>query len=221
MKKLLLPLFLLCVTITHAQLNNGWIDYSKTYFKFKVGKSGVYRINQPALVTAGLGNTPAEQFQLWRNGAQVPIFTSVLSGVLGATDYIEFWGERNDGKPDKALYRDTSNQLSDSVSLHTDTATYFLTINQAGNNLRFASAINNVAGNTLAPDAYFMRKVTAAYKDQYNRGLGNYVGETVFSSSYDAGEGYTSPNIAPCNGCDLYQNFTNLNVYTAFPNAAI
>ena len=217
MKKLLLPLFLLCVTIIHAQLNNSWIDYSKTYFKFKVGKSGVYQINQPALVTAGLGNTPAEQFQLWRNGTQVPIFTSVLSGALAATDYIEFWGERNDGKPDKALYRDTSNQLSDSFSLHTDTATYFLTINQAGNNLRFASAVNNIAGNTLAPDAYFMRKVTVAYRDQYNRGLGNYVGETVFSSSYDAGEGYTSPNISPCNGCDLYQNFTNLNVYTAGP----
>lgn len=217
MKKLLMPLFLLCVTITHAQLNNSWIDYSKTYFKFKIGKSGVYRINQSTLVTAGLGNASAEQFQLWRNGLQVRIFTSAPSGPLAANDFIEFWGERNDGKPDKALYRDTSNQLSDSFSLHTDTVSYFLTINPAGNNLRFATTVNDIAGNTLAPDAYFMRKVTAAYRDQYNRGYAANVVEYVYSSSYDVGEGYTSSNITPCSGCDLYQNFTNLNVYTAGP----
>ena len=56
----------------------------------------------------------------------------MATGPLGANDYIEFWGERNDGKPDKNLYRDTSYQLSDSFSLHTDTATYFLTVNPAG-----------------------------------------------------------------------------------------
>ncbi len=217
MKNFLIPLFLLCVTITHAQLNNSWIDYSKTYFKFKIGKSGVYRINQPTLASAGLGNTPAEQFQLWRNGTEVRLFTSTSTGSLSATDYIEFWGERNDGKPDKALYRDTSNQLSDSFSLHTDTATYFLTINPTGNNLRFTSIINDVASNSLAPDAYFMRKVTAAYKDQYNRGYAANVIEYVYSSSYDIGEGYTSPNISSCNGCDYFQNFSNLNVYTAGP----
>jgi hypothetical protein len=217
MKKILLPLFLLCVSLTYAQLNNSWIDYNKTYFKFKLAKSGVYRIGQPALLSAGLGSTPAEQFQLWRNGVQVSIFTSVPSGPLSASDYIEFWGERNDGKPDKQLYRDTTNQPSDSFSLHTDTVSYFLTANPAGNNFRFNTAVNNVAANTLAPEAYFMRKVTVAYKDQYNRGLGNYVGQIVYSSSYDAGEGYTSANIASCSGCDLYQNFTNLNVYTAGP----
>src|SRR5665647_723057 len=136
MKKNLIPLFLLCVTITHAQLNNSWIDYSKAYYKFKVGKTGVYRINQSTLSSVGLGNTPAEQFQLWRNGEQVRIFTSAASGPLTTADYIEFLGERNDGKPDKPLYRDTSYQLSHSFSLHTDTATYFLTVNQ-GNNLRY------------------------------------------------------------------------------------
>jgi hypothetical protein len=36
---------------------------------------------------------------------------------LSPTDYIEFWGEINDGKPDKDLYRDPSFQLSDIWSL--------------------------------------------------------------------------------------------------------
>ena len=54
--------------------NNEWIDYNKTYYKFKVGpfgydivgapvKKGAVRINQPALAAAGLGNIPAEKFQ--------------------------------------------------------------------------------------------------------------------------------------------------------------
>jgi hypothetical protein len=219
MRKILIPILLLCVTVTHAQLNNSWIDYNRTYFKFKVGKSGVYRISQPTLASAGLNNVPAEQFQLWRNGQQVRIFTTVASGSLSAADYIEFWGERNDGKPDKDLYRDTSYQLSDSFSLHTDTAIYFLTVNPAGNNLRYITTNNDIAGNTLAPDEYFMRKIRTSFKSQYNRGYAAVVGEYVYSSSYDLGEGYTSVDISPC--CDLYQNYDNLNVYLGAPSNSV
>ena len=216
MRKFLVPLLLLCVTVAHAQLNNSWIDYSKAYYKFQVAKTGVYRISQPALASTGLGNAPAEQFQLWRNGEQVRLYTSVANGPLSAIDYIEFWGVRNDGKPDKNLYRDTSYQLSDSFSLETDTATYFLTLNP-GSNLRFTNAVNNVVGNTLVPDAYFMRRVGYSYKsDFFCKGYSAPVqGEPVYSSSYDMGEGYTTSNINPC--CDMIQNFVNLNVYKAAP----
>lgn len=214
MKKFWMPFLLFCVTAAQAQLNNSWIDYSKTYYKFKVAKSGIYRINQPALSAAGLAAIPAEQLQLWRNGAQVRLFTSATTGLLGANDYVEFWGERNDGKADKNLYRDTTTQLSDSFSLHSDTATYFLTFNN-GNNLRYTKTLNNVASNTLPAEAYFMRKVTAAYKSQYNGGYAAVVGQYVYSSAYDLGEGNTSGNISPSG--DLYQSFDNLNVYTGAP----
>ena len=70
MRKYLVPLLLLCVTVAHAQLNNSWIDYSKAYYKFQVAKTGVCRISQQALASTSLGNAPAEQFQLWRNGEQ-------------------------------------------------------------------------------------------------------------------------------------------------------
>jgi len=44
----------------HAQaFNNEWIDYNKTYYKFKVGSTGLYRISQTALVSIGLGSIPA------------------------------------------------------------------------------------------------------------------------------------------------------------------
>ena len=213
MKKCFLLLLLFIATVAHAQLNNSWIDYSKTYYKFKVSKTGIFRINQSDLSATGLSNTPAEQFQLWRNGLQIRIFTSVPSGLLSVTDYIEFWGKKNDGKPDKNLYRDTAYQLSDTFSLETDTATYFLTTDAGNSNLRFTNAVNNTSGNTLLPDAYFMNKVGTSYNSKYNLGYAALVGEYVYSSSYDMGEGYTTGDINP--GNDFIQTYNNLNVYTA------
>ena len=211
MRKLLFPLFLLIASVADAQLNNSWIDYSKTYYKFTLGKSGLCQINQPVLNNLGLGNVPAEDFQLWRNGQQVRIYTSVNSGLLGASDYIEFIGKMNDGVTDRTLYRDPEYQLCDSFSLFTDTVAYFLTVNTGAGNLRYTTRPNNVAGNSLAPDAYFMRRVSNPYKTQYNRGFAAVVGEYVYSSSYDMGEGWTSGDAAPC--CDLFKLFEGLNVY--------
>ena len=87
--------------------NNEWINYNNTYYKFKVGATGLYRISQATLTSLGLGSIPAEQFQLWRNGQEVTLYTSVQTGPMGSSDYIEFWGEMNDGKPDNILYRNT------------------------------------------------------------------------------------------------------------------
>src|SRR5437870_1417943 len=103
--------------------NNEWIDYNKTYYKFKVYgfgtdaagspiRQGMVRISYTSLSAAGLGAVPASQFQLWRDGVEVPVYVSA-TGTLGASDYIEFWGEINNGKLDKQLYSNSDYQLSD------------------------------------------------------------------------------------------------------------
>jgi hypothetical protein len=119
-----------------AQLNNSWIDYSKTYYKFKIAQNKLCRIYNPTLQAAGLGNVNVQDFQLWRNGEQVRLYTSVSNGFLDASGYIEFYGQMNDGKPDKQLYLDQSFQIADKYSLETDTAAYFLTVNTTSTNLR-------------------------------------------------------------------------------------
>ena len=148
---------------------NEWIDFSKTYYKFKVGSTGLYRINTVDLSALGLASEPAENFQLWRNGKQVALFTSAPTGPLGSGGYIEFWGERNDGVTDKDLYFQANYQLSNQESLITDTASFFLTAS-AGNNARFASTANNVTGNTLAPEPYFMYVARHNFKDRIHPG---------------------------------------------------
>lgn len=201
MKKFLLTLLIamsgLFATAQPFPYNNEWIDYSKTYYKFPVGKTGLYRISQATLTSIGIGNTPAEHFQLWRNGREVALYTSVSSGPLGGGDFIEFWGEKNDGRPDSTLYRDRSYILSSKHSFQTDTAAFFLTINPAGGNLRMQDAVNNVAGNILPPEPYFMFTEGKYYKDYINTGYYIDAGEYVHSSSYDRGESWVCWDIYP------------------------
>lgn len=220
MKKLIAIFFIFITAVGYSQpYSNSWIDYSKTYYKFKVANDGLYHINQSTLNNLGLGSIPAEQFQLWRNGQQVTLYTSVSTGPLPSNGYIEFWGHMNDGKPDTKLYRVADYQLSDHYSLQTDTAAFFLTVNPAGGNLRYSNDTNNVAGNTLAPEPYFMNVKANYFNDQLNPGYALNPGTYVYSSSYDIGEGWTCYDVYP--GRPLSGSFTNINLYKNGPNATL
>jgi hypothetical protein len=220
MKRILLILLIaipgLSATAQTFPYNNEWIDYSKTYYKFYIAQTGLYRISQTVLASKGIGSIPAEQFQLWRNGREVPIYTSVPSGPLSGSDFIEFWGERNDGLPDSTLYRDTSFILNNKRNLQSDTVAFFLTVNPAGGNRRLQNTVNNVAGNILPPEPYFMFTEGKYFAEYICSGYYIDAGEYVHSSSYDRGEGIVS--------LDLYGGQSrnvnhNLYPYVSGPDA--
>jgi hypothetical protein len=217
MKRILLLILICSGLAAKSQVyNNEWIDYNKTYYKFKVGTTGLYRISQSVLNGIGLGSTAAQDFQLWRNGEEVPLYTSVSSGPLGGSDYIEFWGLRNDGKPEKALFRDTANFLNDYYSYMTDTAAFFLTVNPSASNKRLVNTVNDIAGNTLSPEPYFNYTLAKFYGDRFNPGYAALVGDSyVYSSEYDKGEGLSSNDIG--NGVNVNNTYNNLHVYAAGP----
>jgi len=212
MKRILFFFLLLACFASSAQVyNNEWIDHSKTYYKFNVGKTGLYRISNATLSSAGLGSAAAEQFQLWRNGVQVPIYTSRATGSFSNTDYIEFWGEMNDGKPDSALYRRREYQLNDKWSLETDTAAYFLTLSGT-NNFRLTTTANNVAGNTLLAEPYFLHTEGRYFRDRINNGYAILLTDLyMYSSAYDRGEGWSSADIA----ANTSNNFTFSNLFVS------
>ena len=220
MKKVIAFIFLFFVAggVFSQTYFNEWIDYNKTYYKFKIGSTGLYRINAADLSAIGLSGEQAQNFQLWRNGRQVALYTSVPSGSLGASGYIEFWGEKNDGVTDKALYRSAAYQLSTTESLLTDTAAFFLTVNTAGGNLRFAQTANNVTG-TIAPLPYFMYTINQSFKDRIHRGRALVAGsEYVYSSAFDMGEMWASNDIYP--GTPVTASFTDLNLASGGPDAS-
>jgi hypothetical protein len=204
-------------SVAAQQYNNEWINFDQTYYKFKLGKTGIFRISKSTLDAIGIGGTQVEFFELWRNGQKVPFYTPVASGVLPADGYIEFYGFLNDGKPDKALYRDPSFQHTDATSLITDTASYFLSVNSNQSGMRYVSVTNDILGNSRPVEPYFMYTAAIYNKATTNLGFAAVVGEYVYSSSYDKGEFNSTGAITPTT--PLTQTLTSLQVNTAGPDA--
>ncbi|HEX4958814.1 MAG TPA: C25 family cysteine peptidase [Lacibacter sp.] len=197
---------------------NEWIDHNKTYYRFRTGGVGFFRITQTQLASIGLGSVDAAHFQLWRKGQEVAVYTSQPSGVLPSNGFIEFWSEQNDGEWESRLYNDPQSHLNPDISLFTDSVTYFLTVNTSGPNKRITPTVNDVS-SVLPADPYFMHSLKVNYRNSYNNGFAAVVGSFVYSSIYDTGEGYTSVDIGPAGPLQSVQN--NLFVATAGPTASL
>ena len=90
--------------ISTAQVyNNEWIDYNKTYYKFKIGTTGLYRITQATLIQLAWEMLQQRPFSYGETGNRFHYIRQCLPDHSGSSDYIEFWGEMNDGKPDNAV----------------------------------------------------------------------------------------------------------------------
>ncbi|MBZ5859154.1 putative type IX secretion system sortase PorU2 [Flavihumibacter profundi] len=216
---LLLAFMAFSVEAISQPFNNEWINYNNTYFKFKVGKDSLYQIGQALLQQNGLGSTPVEQFRLYRNGVEVPLYTSVSSGMLPAGGYLEFWGRANDGEPDRPLYRRPEYQHVTNYNLHSDTAIYFLTVEATSPNKRYADVVNDVNGNTIPVEPYFLYKTGNRFKEQQNPGFAADLDEYVYSSSYDKGEFWSSWDINERE--TRSETLNNLKAVTGGPNAII
>ncbi|MEO6489669.1 MAG: C25 family cysteine peptidase, partial [Ferruginibacter sp.] len=122
---------------------------------------------------------------------------SISSGVFSPADYIEFYGEMNDGKAEKQLYKYDSLQMCDKYSLYTDTASYFFSVNNSGGNKRLATVVNGVSGNVLPAETGFTYKLQKFYRSKQNPGYSVDYGQLLYSSSYETAESWTSNDIAP------------------------
>lgn len=191
------------------QYGNEWIDYSKPHFKITVNQEGIHRINNTAINQFGLNFIDAENFKVFRDGKEIPIYVNATNNIA---NYIEFYAYPNDGKLDTKLYNDTAWQMHDRYSLFTDEAIYYLTWNDVGNNLR----MNNIANNlTNLPTAESNCFVTAQriFSNSFSIGKTNYLGSTaLYNSIFDIGEGFYS-------GSQFNNTTTSLSYNIATPNA--
>jgi hypothetical protein len=190
-----------------------WIDYSRTYYKFKVAKEGMFRITRPALDAAGVPATVAgSHFILYRNGQEVPMYVSAEN--MGSNDYIEFAGRGADGSLDRELYADPAWQPNPHVSLFTDTAAYFLTYDNGGGHLRITQAINSIPVTPPAPEAYNWATVGNYYKNAITEGPSFDItfnpsgtspnpGNPFFSPSFQNGEGLVAQQVALGNATSI------------------
>lgn len=171
-----------------ASYGDEWIDYSKTYYKFKTGTEGVFRITKAALDAAGLAPTAGTGYILYRDGREVTIYVS-NNGQFGNGDYIEFYAPHASGRLDAELYANPAWQVNEKRSLFTDSATYFLTVDNSTTHFRYANVPNNIPGNPTAvnscytiSDLHFNRTFAA----------GRHIvdGQPIFASLFEQGEGF-------------------------------
>ncbi|MDF2189771.1 C25 family cysteine peptidase [Paraflavitalea sp. CAU 1676] len=199
--------------------NNEWINFNQTYYKFKVANEGLMQIPKATLDAAGLGSTPVQNFELWRNGVKVPFYSPTSSGTLPANGYLEFYAFPNDGKPDFPMYYDPAYQHNDHYNLITDTAVYFLSVNSDQSGFRYQDVVNNVSGPLPPLEPYFQYTYGSYYKNKQNQGFAADLKEYLYSSSYDKGEYWSSPDIRPAT--DLVTPVSGLKVYPGGPDATI
>ena len=193
---LLVALFTILISENQSlngQYANSWIDFSKTYYKFQTNQDGLHRISFASLAATGLPLNGGE-FQLFYKGQQIPIYVTT-NGAFGANDYIEFYGQANDGEFDTQLFEIPDHQLQDYTCLFHDESTYFLTSDAAGPYQRIVNEANNIV-DAPAPEEYFMYESLEILEQAYHFGEPYFVSGTFsYFSKFDEGEGWVSPII--------------------------
>ncbi len=182
---------------------NEWIRPGQSYLRLGVIQDGWYRLKASDLQKIGVdpATIAPQSLQLYRRGQQVPIqVKGQENGRLDSTDYLEFYGQRNDGLLDSLLYVSPLAQPHTHYSLYSDTATYFLTwrsVEEAtagptGQRIEQVPALP-----TSGKAGYHDEKVLQLFTSEYPAGniypLGAGYENGYIQTPYDYGEGWTGP----------------------------
>ncbi|MGD1847139.1 MAG: C25 family cysteine peptidase [Salibacteraceae bacterium] len=197
MKKGLAVVFVfLSAVLAQAQPpSNQWIDYSQRYLKIKVTENGLYRIDFNALSTAlatvnqSITTFDPRDLQLFGRGEQLHIHVEgEADGSFDPGDFIEFFGEKNDGWLDAELYDTPQDQANPFFSLISDTAAYFLTwsTDPSVNKLRMNDLSPGVV--PITPSTYFIKESLVQWTNEYFDGPKNSFGSS--DPEYFGGEGW-------------------------------
>jgi|GEM_PF-69393 len=200
---------------------NEWIDYSQRYYKIKVIKDGMYRIDSAALAASGITvkNIDPKNFQIFFRGKEQYIYVqNKIPGVFGRNDFIEFYGQHNDGALDTMVYTGIAFNPNPYYSMFNDTSTYYLTWNTSVSNHRMTET-----GNTSysGPSSKYFTAETVNYGNQEFYGGARYVVGDLTNSDphYTQAEGWF--NIELDLGAVEAYNLNISNVDTSGPKATI
>lgn len=196
MKKYLIILFLLPLwyVVSGQDYGNEWINFDQQYFKVSVVEDGIHRITYADLLSAGFPlTTDPRRLQLYHRGEEQAIYVEGQGdAVFNTTDFIEFYGRKNDGTLDADLYRPSTAQPHTFYNIFSDTSAYFLTFRLTpGNGKRMASFTENNVGGLPAEEAHTEDILDLKVED-YSLGLGFASGEVIRFTHFDVGEGWTS-----------------------------
>lgn len=177
-----------------AQVGNEWINFSQSYYKIPVGSDGIYRLTYNDLQAAGVpvGTIDPTKIQIFHRGVEQSILVTGEGDLaFNGTDFIEFYGQQNDGTLDAELYKPATAQPHRYYNLYSDTTCYFLTFGGI-NGKRMASFSESNTGG-LPAQTYHIAQNLMLFTNEYAGGVD--LSDEVFNAFYDVGEGWTSGKI--------------------------
>ena len=194
-------LVLTAIVRVSAQMGNEWIDYSQSYFKIPAGKDGIYKLDYASLQSAGfpVGSVDPQHIQLFHRGVQQAIYVDGEGdGQFNSSDFIEFYGRRNDGTLDADLYKTASLQPHKYYSLYNDTTSYFLTVGALNGKRMVSFNEDNTSG--LAAESYHIDEKLQLLTTQYS--VGNDYGVEMRYTFFDGSEGWTGTQVVQAQSID-------------------
>src|SRR5258706_3381317 len=138
-----------------------------------IGKDAMYRLTYNDLQSAGfpVASVDPRFIQVFHRGLEQAITAQGQSDAqLNPGDYLEFYGQRNDGTRDALLYQSPSLQPHSYYNLFSDTTSYFLTwrsVPPAGKRMNSFNE-NNVGG--IPKDASHGDQELIIYVNEYSGG---------------------------------------------------
>ncbi|HTJ48058.1 MAG TPA: C25 family cysteine peptidase [Cyclobacteriaceae bacterium] len=180
-----------------AQVGSEWINFNQFYYKIPVAKNGIYRLTYSNLQNAGfpVDVVDPRRLQLYHRGVEQAIYVDGESDAkFDAADFIEFYGQRNDGTMDGELYRPSTLQPHTYINLFSDTTSYFLTFNPLpvlGSRMFYSTEIN-VGG--IPKESFHNEELLTVLSDGGYWGGVTY-GDYIHNSFFDETEGWSGVEI--------------------------
>ncbi|RAV98325.1 putative type IX secretion system sortase PorU2 [Pseudochryseolinea flava] len=189
MKKVLLFFTLFtAITCANGQTGNEWIDFGQSYYKVQTAQDGLYRLTYNDLQAAGVPVNAIDPttLRLFHRGVEQAIYVQGENDAqFDAGDFIDFFGQRNDGTLDAQLYKPASAQPHKLYNLYCDTTAYFLTFGSAPG--KRMDSYNESKG-TLTAEPHHLNQPIRHTIQQY--GTGAVYGLDVQQTFFDKGEGW-------------------------------
>ncbi len=217
--------FLLLVSNLFAQpFNNEWINYGQKYYKIKIAKDGLYRLDSATIAAAGvpLSTISPRNIQLFHKGKEIfPYIFGEGDDVFNGNDYMLFYAEKNSSRDDSMFYDNVPYLTNPYHSVINDTSAVFLTWNALTSNKRLTLNQDTSFSQSTASPYYWKQIVSpkqpswSRYINTYCFGPLNYLG--LHDPRYKLGEGFYSAELYPTNSYEL--TFDGSAVYTGGPPA--
>ncbi|MBP6620438.1 MAG: hypothetical protein KA188_09330, partial [Leadbetterella sp.] len=187
-----LLVFVFFSTEAQRKFGNEWIPDDQDLYKITIAEKGIYRISYEDLkrIAFPVDVVDVKRIQLFHHGREVPVWIAGESdGVFNAQDYIEFYGEGNNGEQDSLLYRPESSRMNIYQSLYSDKTAYFLTL---GNKPLRTKELKNLPFKSSIIELFHTEQQIKAFNEQYS--FNNSIGfpPFVMQSYFEQGEGWTS-----------------------------